>query len=162
MLEMVFSGVFALILLGFAMLGLQIPHKSNPADFVDASGFPVIFASIALILLIWDLFAQYKMSKTAGKEKAKSRFDMKQAPKVVIIVAMTIAYILCVKTLGFLILSFVFMFIAINLLGSKKQWVNALFSFLTIATLVLVFGRFFGIALPRGVGILKELSFYLY
>lgn len=158
MLEVVFSGVFALILLGFAVLGLQIPNKSNPADFIEASGFPVIFACLALVLLIWDIFIQYR----ASKRESVGGFDIKQAPKVISIITMTIAYILLVKTLGFIILSFIFMFIAINLLGSKKQWINVLFSFLTVAALVLFFGKFFGISLPRGIGILKELSFYLY
>lgn len=162
MLEVVFSGIFALILLGFAILGLQIPNKSNPADFIEASGFPVIFACLALVLLIWDIFVQYQEIKTASKRESVGGFDIKQAPKVTSIITMTIAYILLVKTLGFIILSFIFMFIAINLLGSKKQWVNVLFSFLTVVALVLFFGKFFGISLPRGIGILKGLSFYLY
>lgn len=162
MLEVVFSGVFALILLGFAILGLQIPNKSNPADFIEASGFPVIFAGLALVLLIWDIFVQYQAIKMAGKRETSNGLDIKQAPKVAVIITMTIVYILLVKTLGFIILSFIFMLIAINLLGSKKQWINVLFSFLTIVMLVLFFGKFFGISLPRGIGILKELSFYLY
>jgi len=31
-----------------------------------------------------------------------------------------------------------------------------------VLALTLIFGRFFGIALPRGAGILKTASFYLY
>jgi len=162
MLEMVFSGVFALILLGFIFFGLQIPHQSNPADLVEASGFPLIFAILALGLLVWEIFSRYRTLRKAGATEDAGSFDIKQVPKVAVIIAMSIIYIVFVGSLGFTILSLVFLFIAMNLLGSKKQWVNALFSVLTVAALVLVFGKFFGISLPRGAGIFRELSFYLY
>jgi len=163
MIELAFNIVLALVLIFFFVVGSQIPQQSNPADFIEAGGFPMIFATLGMILLIWESFVFFKTHKGKIAEKAGSgKYDLKNIYKVIVIVAMTISYIFIVDKLGFIIVTALFVFIAINLLGSKKQVFNVAFSVLCVAILVLTFGRFFGISLPRGVGVLRDISFYIY
>ncbi|MGN0977044.1 MAG: tripartite tricarboxylate transporter TctB family protein [Faecousia sp.] len=165
MFELLFEAVMALVLLGFMILGSQIPAISSPNDVIEARGFPMIFSAIGLILLAAEMISQIrklKKEKAEGKTPAPGKLDMKQSYKIAIIVCMTIAYILFVKYTGFVVFSVVFAFVALNLLESKNQVFNAVFSIGAILLLTLIFGRFFGISLPRGQGILKALSFYLY
>ena len=75
---------------------------------------------------------------------------------------MTVVYIVVVKTAGFVLLSALLTFTALNILESRNQVFNAVFSVIAVLILTLIFGRFFGIALPRSAGVLKAASFYLY
>lgn len=165
MFELIFNVGVAIVLLFFLIVGLQIPELSNVNDFVEAKGFPVIFSIIAMVLLAVDvisLFRKLSAEKKDGKDQAPGEFDMAKFPKILIILGMTVLYIVSVNTLGFVLLSVLFAFLSLNLLGSKRQVFNVIFSVLTVLVLTLIFGRFFAIALPRGVGILRALSFYLY
>lgn len=165
MTELIFETVLALVLLAFMILGGQIPVMSSPNDIVEASGFPVVFSAIGLILLVFEMVSQIRklMKDSAeGKAPAPSELNLKMSYKVVVIVAMTIAYILFAKHLGFVVFALIFSFVALNLLDSKNQVFNVVFTIAAVLLLTLIFGRFFGIVLPRGQGFLKALSFYLY
>lgn len=162
MLEMLFNGVLCLVFLFFIIFGAQIPHQSRPADIVEASGFPMIFAFVGLILLAVEVVSQIKKLRKGECETKEEPLYKPGAIRFAIIIAMTIAYILLIKTLGFTIVTLLYLFAALFLLGSKKPAFNALFTVLATLTLVLIFGRFFGITLPRGAGFLKDLSFILY
>lgn len=165
MAEFIFDIFLGIVLLAFAVLGGQIPHLSNPNDVVEASGFPVIFSVVGLILLAVEIFDQikkYRKDKADGAEAKQSEFDGKNAYKVAIVVVMTILYILVAKWIGFFVFSLIFCFVSLNLLGSKNQKFNLIFTVAAVLLLTLVFGRFFGIILPRGQWFFKELSYYLY
>lgn len=165
MYELIFDVALAVVLLAFMILGAQIPAISSPNDVVEASGFPVVFSAVGLILLAVEITGkvrELRKDKAAGKPAPQSKLDMKQSYKIGIIVAMTIAYILVAKYVGFVVFATLFAFVCLNLLNSKKQLFNVIFSVAAVLLLTLIFGRFFGIVLPRGQGILKALSFYLY
>lgn len=163
MSELFFEGILALVFLAFLILGGQIPNMSSPNDFVEAKGFPIVFATIGLLLLALEMSGKFRRiwrNKSAEEKAPKTRW--KQYLKIAAVVAMTIGYILFAKYTGFVLFAVVFAFLALNLLGSKNQVFNLIFSIVAVLLLTLIFGRFFGIILPRGQGILKALSFYLY
>ena len=165
MAEFIMDIVLGIVLLALAILGSQIPQLSNPNDVVEASGFPIIFSVIGLILLAVEVIDQIKKRKKEqknGTAPAKSSFDARNAYKVAVIVAMTIVYILAAKWIGFFVFSLVFCFVSLNLLGSRNQKFNVIFTTAAVLILTIVFGRFFGIILPRGQGIFKKLSYILY
>ena len=162
MLEMIVNGALALIFLFFIVGGTQIPRLSRPADIVEAGGFPIVFGAIGLILLIFEIISQARKLRRGERETEEAPLYPAGALKLLAILAMTIVYILLVKTAGFTLLTVCFTFGALFLLGSEKPVFNAVFAIAATVVLLLIFGRFFGVTLPRGVGILKELSFYLY
>lgn len=161
MIEMVFNGFLALLFLAFMIGGTQIPRLSRPTDIVEAGGFPVVFALVGLFLLIWEIIDQSRKKGSASKE-AKPELYSFGILKLAMIVCMTIAYILLIRIVGFTVLTIVYIIISMNLLQSKKQGFNILFAVLSTLVLVIIFGRFFGISLPRGINVFKTLSFYLY
>ena len=165
MLELIFNTVLAAALLFFLIAGGRIPELSSAGDFVEAKGFPVMFSAIALVLLAADtvrMVRELTAAKRNGVGQAAGEFDSAKIYKVAIVLAMTVVYIVIVKTAGFVPLSVLFTFAALNLLKSRNQVFNFAFSLAAVLILTLIFGRFFGIALPRGVGILKTVGFYLY
>lgn len=162
MLEMAFNGFLALLFLFFMIAGAQIPRLSRPADVVEAGGFPITFAAIGLLLLIAEVISQIRKAKSAPERSAVKTVSMRGITGLLAVVAMTIAYIALVKNIGFVVMTIMYVFLAMNILQSKRQWFNALFALIATVVLVIVFGRFFSITLPRGSGILKTLSFYLY
>ncbi len=159
MIEMVFNGFLALLFVAFMIGGTQIPRLSRPTDIVEAGGFPVVFASVGLFLLIWEMIDQ---SRKGGEIEKKPELYPSGIMKLAMIVCMTIAYILLIRIVGFTVLTIVYAIISMNLLQSKKQGFNILFAVLSTLVLVIIFGRFFGISLPRGMNVFKTLSFYLY
>lgn len=165
MAELLMDIILGIVLLAFAILGGQIPQMSNPSDVVEASGFPIIFSAIGLILLAVEVASQlkkYKTDKAEGVQPKESTFDCKNAYKVAIVVVMTILYILVSKWIGFFVFSLIFCFVSLNLLGSHKQKFNMIFTIVAVLVLTVIFGRFFGIILPRGQWFFKELSYFLY
>ena len=162
MLEMIFNGVLAAVFLFFIIGGTQIPRLSRPADIVEAGGFPIVFASIGLVLLIAEIISQAKKLRRGEPETEEAPLYGPGVAKLLAILGMTVVYILLVKTLGFAVLTVCYTFCALFLLGSKKPVFNAIFAVLATLVLILIFGRFFGITLPRGIGFLKEFSFVLY
>jgi Na+/melibiose symporter-like transporter len=163
MISMAFNIFLAALLLFFMILGLNIPQMSNPADFVEARGFPVAFAIIGLILLAGIVRDDLKRKKkTVDAEELTDEIEPKHAYKILLVVALTVLYIQFVGTLGFFLMTLITVYFFINVVGSKKQGFNILFAVITVVLLTLFFGRFFGISLPRGRGILRDISFYLY
>lgn len=162
MLEMLFNAVLGLVFLFFIVFGLQIPRQSRPADIVEAGGFPMIFALVGLVLLAVEVVSQIRKLRRGESETKEEPLYKPGVIRFAIIIAMTVAYILLIRSLGFAVVTLLYTFAALYLLGSKKLSFNAVFAVLSTLVLVLIFGRFFGITLPRGAGFLKTLSFYLY
>lgn len=124
-----------------------------------------MFSMIAMVLLAADavrMVREFSAAKANGAEQVESEFDTGKIRKVAAVLAMTVVYIVVVKTAGFVLLSALLTFTALNILESRNQVFNAVFSVIAVLILTLIFGRFFGIALPRGAGVLKAASFYLY
>lgn len=162
MIEIIFSVIFVAIFAAFYLLSINIPIGPNPNDVVTPSGFPKIFALIGMALLIWEIIDKVYKKKKGITDETYKKIDLKQIPKIFIIVLLTVLFIIFVKYTGFILFSLVYIFICLNILNSKKQIFNLIMSIATVVVLVIVFGRFFSVALPRGIGIIKELSFYLY
>ena len=55
-----------------------------------------------------------------------------------------------------------FIFIGARAIGYASNLKLALFTCMVTGILVLVFGSFFSVPLPRGMGLLRELSYMIY
>ena len=165
-MEFIFSAFAGLLLLVFLIGSFFINNNSVAADVLRPMGFPLLFSIVGLVLLVIDV------AKTALKKKGEGKSA--EAPKkavvlntegnrrVGIIVLMLFLYMLIVNTTGFMLTTLVFVFFSTRVIGYKNLKVTAIFAVLTSALLVIVFGKIFFIALPRGQGFLRELSFYIY
>ncbi len=159
-MEMVFNAAIGLILLVFLIGGGSISNESVAADLFGARGVPMLFAAVGLVLLVLSLFVERRSaSKAEAGEAASAPGGLR---KMIAIVAVLLAYILCVQFVGFALGTFVLAFLSVRVIGFRSAGKNAAFSFLLTALLVVIFGRIFFIALPRGVWLMREISYFLY
>ena len=162
-MELAFNAVLGIIFLIFLVMSGQIPRQSMPADVVEAGGFPMIFSAIALILLVYSTYETLQeRKKKAGIDDNAMAVTKKGIFRLCVVVGLTIAYILIIETLSFPLVTLLFLFFCVTVIGSKRYLINAVFSVVFALGLTLIFGRLFMIPLPRGIGIIRELSFILY
>lgn len=158
-MELLFNLFIGCVLLMFLFCGATISNTSVAADHLGAGGFPMIFAVIGLILLASSTLQTLRAPKAVHETSGAALSDYK---RVGIIVLLLLGYILTIKTLGFAIVTLAFTAGSITALGYKSYGKTAVFSLLFTAVLIIIFGRVFFIALPRGVGIIKAFSYYMY
>ncbi len=158
-MELLFNLFIGCVLLMFLFCGATISNTSVAADHLGAGGFPMIFAVIGLVLLSCGTLQTLRAPKAAAAPSGVTVMDYK---RVGVIVLLLLAYILTIKSLGFAIVTLLFTAGSITALGYKSYGKTAVFSLLFTVMLIVIFGRVFFIALPRGIGVIKEFSYYLY
>jgi hypothetical protein len=75
---------------------------------------------------------------------------------------MQFAYIFALNILGYIVSTLIFPFFIGRTIGYRKNAILAIFSIILTAVMVLVFGNLFSVPLPRGIGLLRELSYFIY
>jgi hypothetical protein len=130
-------------------------------DYCGAGGFPRLVIALALLLLIYDSVMTLKKLKSTEKsgEPVFEKRGMKQLLTGVILLGL---YVLVVEVLGYIVSTVFFTFLLIKSMNYKNNLKATVFTVVFVAALVIVFGHIFDTQLPRGVGFLKEISFYLY
>lgn len=156
-MELVFNAAIGGILIAFLIGGLAIAPETVSSDILGARGVPMLFAAIGLALLIASFFEGRRKKAAADPGNANPGL-----PRAGAVAVLLLAYILAVPFLGFALSTLVLSFLCIRVIGYKHLGKNALFSAALTALLVAVFGRVFFIALPRGIGLIKEISYFLY
>ena len=159
-IELVFNIILGAGLIFFMVESMGLPAGENPNDIFGASGFPEILSILALIVLIF-------ITVTVFREKRKINipmFNLRSADgrKLVINVLLLAGYVALLNVLGFCITTVLYLFSGAVAIGYRKWVTLTIFSIVTTAVLVVVFGSVFYVPLPRGVGMLRELSYMIY
>jgi putative tricarboxylic transport membrane protein len=108
--------------------------------------FPLI-GSTGMIIFGAGIFLNKKESEV---KPFMSRDGWIRLLKVMVIF---IVYVLAIKYIGYLIASFIFMFVLVKLFAYERQipvWKNALFSVIVTASIWIVFVKFLTVSLPSG------------
>ena len=164
-MEFIFSAVIGFIFLVFLVGSFFIRNTSVAADVLRPQGFPLIFSIIGLILLGIDTIGTIHKKKDKNAAKIQEDvmiFNKKGYKRTGLVVLLLFLYIVLLNITGFVFTTLLFVFISVWVIGYKRWKVLALFSFLMTAILVIFFGRIFFIVLPRGSGIFRNLSYFLY
>lgn len=147
--DLICGAICAVIAVVVFAMSVQIGLKESAsigADFVPkiASVIMLIF-SVALMIRGWNASKVYE-------EKA-AEYPSNTLGVLIMLVALVL-YAATVKTVGFLLTTVIFVFLAIVLMSKKEETNYVKFAIIAIvATLAiyLIFTRFFGIRLPRGL-----------
>lgn len=158
-MEMVFNVAIGALLLTFLVGGTAISPETVASDLLGSSGVPMLFAGIGLVLLGFSVFEGRKTKDASKKQEAADPAGVKKALAVM---AALLAYIIVLPYCGFAIGTTGLAYASVRIIGYRKRLKSLLFSFILTAVLVVVFGRVFFIALPRGIGLIKEISYFLY
>lgn len=158
-MELIFSLVLGVILLFGLGSALRIPTRTVGTDILKAGGFPT--GVIILSLIVLGLLSVQYIRRCKGE--GKPLFRGEGIPlKVLAVAAMIGVYVALMNLIGFMLSTLVFTFVNPLIMGYKKYRVLAVFSVILTVVVVLAFGKLFFIPLPRGLGFLRELSYYIY
>jgi hypothetical protein len=157
-MELIFSIILAAILVFLLGAAFRIPSRTVGTDTLRAGGFPTGVIVLALVVLVI-LTAQY----IARAKKAGRVFDGQGIHRKVLTAIGAIGiYAALMNFIGFILATLLFTFANPLIMGYRKYRILAVFSVVLTVLIVLVFGKFFFIPLPRGLGFLRELSYYVY
>lgn len=146
------------------MLFLYITAMSFPESTIDILGpewWPQLILSFGMVLTVISATLSVRKIR-AGGEKTNVKITKEELTAIAFSSGIIIVALIVIGRLGFLatmpILLFGFMF----QLGCRKPLILILFPIICSLVLTLLFGTVMQVHLPRGMGILRTLSFYLY
>lgn len=165
-MELVFDLFLVTVFSAFLFMSNSITAKTISNDQLGSKGFPQMIAAVAIVLLLAIILRTIVAKKKGGGIKVQSVETEPVARSLYIrvfaLIILLFLYILFLKKLGFTLETLLFIFLSLTILGYRNYRISAIFSVAFTAMLVIVFGRVFFIAIPRGTGFLKELSYFLY
>jgi hypothetical protein len=158
-LELIFL-VFLGLLLFFGLgTALRIPARTVGTDVLKAGGFPIGVIVLSLIVLGFLIVHHVLRCRKEGKPVlAGSGIH----PKVLAAAAVIGVYAVLMNIIGFMLSTLAFTFANPLVMGYKNYRLLVVFSVVLTVVIILVFGKVFYIPLPRGLGFLRELSYYIY
>lgn len=168
-MELIFDFFLMLLFIGMLLWSNGIAATTIRNDHMGSAGFPRLIAVAAIVLLTITIGkkvlalvrASQKVSQTNQPTKA-TQPSRDLLVRTLSLITFLLLYIGFLKHLGFVLETMLFIFICLFILGERKYFQSFLFSLGLTALLVIVFGRIFFIALPRGTGWLREISYFLF
>lgn len=145
----VISLVFIAIAVFFFIISLSFPPGSNGA--VGPGYFPRIMCGLVFFLSVLNLILSRKEVETP--EQAEVKIFKKENLRVWITMGITLVYIICIKTIGFVVSSIVFQF-GINYYFKVQEKSKVCFfvlPFAVVAALYYVFHNLLHVVLPAGI-----------
>ncbi len=154
--EILFT-VGMLVIFGIFQYGVVSIDTGRSVDPVGAAFVPQMVILLGGLLCVVTLIMQIR-KYVSEQEKHKITFNT----KVLLLLAMLVAFLFILDLVGFH-LSAMLLFFGIMLLLGKKSYLNsALTSIVTASVFVVLFGRILSVPLPRGEGIFRILSHWLF
>lgn len=162
---LIFNGLFATLLVYlYAYIG-ELQYNQVGGETLGPVTFPRLLIIVILIgLAIVTVRDAVNMKKAAASEdrEEKPKIAKEDIIRLALFAVSMVAYLLLLPKIGFIVDTMVLVFTIISIIGYKKPLV-ALIVAVGLSLLVsFVFGGFFSVALPRGVGFFRELSLYIY
>lgn len=136
----------------------QLAASDIPGDALGEMGFPKFVIALGIILLIV-IFLQALKQK--GSVKAVFSFGKPEQGMLSTVIMLGL-YVASMNYIGFALSTLVFSFLNARLMGYKKYKVLTVFTVILTVLVVLVFGKVFYVPLPRGMGLFRDLSYYVY
>ena len=117
----------------------------------NAGEVPRLIAGAGIILCVIQLFTQVKKLRAKVYEVVEFQGTMKQSLPWYWNLLLIIVFIACLMVLGFIVSTFIYLFLVPYLMDYKKWKVNLIFSIVTTVVLYYSFGTFFNVRLPAGL-----------
>ena len=144
---------FMALVVAFSAFMLWSSFRISKFDSISSPGvFPMLCAGLMLVTGLMSLRQAWKASPSANTHQTVfQQFVIQLAPlKLILFVALILAYMLALEVTGFLVSSYVFLLLSMQVLGSKKIFVNIWVSALVLFCIFIVFRTAFSVVLPAG------------
>ncbi len=147
--------VFVLLLCAISLFLLWASYDVSGFKSLTSAGMFPMIASAVMVACMGVVLVQTLRSKAEPAEAGESstgHFMRRVAPKVILLAAVVIAvYMALMEQLGFLVSSYLFLVVAMQVLGSKRIGLNLVVSALVLAAIYAVFQTAFSVILPEGL-----------
>ncbi|MFB4164387.1 tripartite tricarboxylate transporter TctB family protein [Alteribacillus sp. JSM 102045] len=140
------SLILILLAIYYLYMSYQLPSFANTA--IDASTMPKI---LGFSLIILSIFLFLTPDKETKEEKEKRHIPKADLVKIGGVILMILAYIFFLERLGFIVVSFLFIFLCSFFLGYTRHSINLVVSILFPVLLYSTFTMLLGISLPSGI-----------
>lgn len=159
-MDIVLTLGIAAFLVAAAVFAFGLPPETIDGDVLAAQGFPLVTIGIGLLLCALLLVRQIRERKGRGEKLID--FSTPGGRAIGYSALALAGYLAILNVLGFVLSTILYTAAAALIMGYRKPGKLVLFSAAATAALVLLFGKAFFVPLPRGIGILKELSYLIY
>jgi len=157
--ELIFESIVFIVSIFLYVVSTQM-QIINPIPVMRPNWWPQIILIIMIIVDIPLIYGTAKKLKNSPKERVIG-YAKVWLWLIAEIINMVI-FIILLNILGFLISAFLFALISSIIIDGKFRTVHPFVSLLVSFGLTLFFGSFLSLALPRGLSIFRDLSFWLY
>ncbi len=158
--EQVFNIAVGVFLAAMLFVSATFRNDSVDGDLLKSSGFPALLIIIGIIILAVIIIIQFRK-----KEYSKIKiidFSTGSGKTIVLNIVLFTAYISLLNITGYILTTFLYSLSAARSMGYKKNLLLLLYSSIVTAIFVILFGKLFYVPLPRGIGFLRELSYFIY
>lgn len=140
----------SLFLIGFSVLIITSSLKVGVGNLqAPGPGFMGFLASILLLSLSLVVFTEESLK--SAKEEGKGRFGWENVSKQFIITVALCGYVFVLDTLGFLLSSFILMWIMFLIDNPRKWFYHMVIAFIVINASYLVLCKLLRVVLPAGI-----------
>ncbi|PRD69660.1 tripartite tricarboxylate transporter TctB family protein [Malikia spinosa] len=143
---------FMVLAVAFSAFMLWTAYGISQFESISSPGvFPMLCAALLLITGLMSLVSTAKARLQLEGETFFQHFVRKLAPlQLVLFTVLIVAYALTLEILGFLLGSYLFLLLSMQVLGSKRIGLNLLVSAVVLAAIFVVFQTAFSVVLPAG------------
>jgi putative tricarboxylic transport membrane protein len=144
---------FMVLCVAFSTFMLWASYSISRFDSISSPGaFPMVCAATMLVTGFISLRQSARAKvQVEGGESLVQQFIRRLMPlQLVFLVALIVAYMVALELLGFIVSSYIFLFVAMRLLGSPRMGLNLLVSALVLGAIYVVFQTAFSVVLPSG------------
>lgn len=146
--------VFTLLLAAGSVFMLWSAYGISGFDSITSAGvFPMLATGVMVLMALFVLLRTLRLPLVARLpgESAKQQLFRRIAPPAVVPFTLLITgYMLLLQPLGFVVSSYLFLFLSMALLGSRRWGLNLLVSGMSLAAIYVVFHTVFSVVLPKG------------
>ncbi|MDQ0338208.1 putative tricarboxylic transport membrane protein [Caldalkalibacillus uzonensis] len=156
--------IVSLLLLLFTDQIIKVSAARVASEQLGPKFWPKLLLLGIVILTLVQLVKTIVESLRKDRDEQGEQAYIRQLTDVrlVSMIALIFVYIVLLPQLGFILLTPVLLLFISWLVGVRPWWKNLLSTVVITAALIFVFGHFLQIPLPRGTGLLREISFFLY
>lgn len=144
---------FMVLIVLFSAFMLWASFNISRFESISSAGvFPMVCAGAMVVTGLMSLVKTARAKLTLeGNETLWQQFVRRLAPPQLVLFALLIAtYMFLLERIGFLLSSYLFLVLSMQLLGSRRTGLNFLVSLVMLAAIYVVFQTAFSVVLPSG------------
>lgn len=144
---------FMVLIVLFSAFMLWTSYQISRFDSLSSPGFfPMVCAATMLVTGLMSLVKTARSRLALEPDQSVfQQFVQKLAPMtLVLFTALIVAYMLLLEVLGFIVASYLFLLLSMQVLGSKRWGLNLVVSAGMLAAIFVVFQTAFSVVLPAG------------